>query len=134
MKKSKQVKASMIGKVSDMLDNWKSDPEIIHELGISKATFYRYKAQIQKQDKRLLAKTRTYELQNCIDEVNQSLDYCIRVNKDICEHSKDDKARIEASAMIVKAEMGKLQLKINPPYSEQVRIISRDVSENTPSS
>jgi uncharacterized protein involved in tolerance to divalent cations len=130
----KQVRSAMVCKIKNLLDKWVSDEEIMARLKIPKTTYYRYKQQIQQEDKQLIAKTRTNELQQCIAEVNQSLDYCIKINKSICEHSKDDKARIEASAMTVKAEMGKLQLKINPPYSEQVRIISRDVSENTPSS
>jgi hypothetical protein len=129
---SKQVRASMVDKIKNLLDKWVSDEEIMSRLKIPKTTYYRYKQQIQQEDKQLIARTRSNELQQCITEVNQSLDYCIKINKQICENSKDDKARIEASAMIVKAEMGKLQLKINPPYSEQVRIISRDVSENTP--
>lgn len=49
----------------------------------------------------------------------------------ICENSTDDKAKIEASAMIVKAQMGLLNLTLETPHNEQVRIITRDVTEDT---
>ena len=128
---SKQVKAAEIKVIRAKLDEWQSDEEIIKQLKISQATYYRYKQRIFKEDKKLLEKVRTNELAHRIMQVRKSLEYCIKVNKGICEHSKDDKAKIEASAMIVKANMGLLNLATNPHYDERIRIISRDISEQT---
>ena len=129
--KSRQVKNAEIKVITDLLDDWKTDKEIMKELRIPNTTYYRYKQQIYEQDKELLAQTRTNELDHRIMQVRNSLEYCIKINKNICEQSKDDKARIEASAMIVKAQMGLLNLTEKTPYHEQVRIISREVSQDT---
>ena len=131
MKKSKEVKQSIIRKITDLLDKWVSDKEIIRKLKLAESTYYLYKSQILKEDKDLLARTRAHELEESTAEVKDSLDYCISINRDICDNSKDDKARIEASAMIVKATYGKLQLKMQPPYNEPIRIISREVNQDT---
>ncbi len=131
MSKSKQVRAAQKEKITDLLDDWKSDKEIMKELKIPEPTYYRYKSSIYKQDKKLLDKDRTNELSHRILQVRKSLEYCIKVNKNICETSTDDKARIEASAMIVKAQMGLLNLRLEPAYHEQIRIISRDVNQET---
>jgi hypothetical protein len=128
--KSKQVRKAEIKVITDLLDDWKSDKEIMQQLNIPKATFYRYKSMIYQQDKALLDRIRTDELGHRIMQVRKSLEYCIRVNKDI-ESSSDDKARIDASAMIVKAQMGLLNLATGPHCNEQVRIISRDVNKDT---
>ena len=129
--KSKQVRNSEIKVIADPLDDWKSDKEIMDQLQLSRATYYRYKSRIYKQDKKILDKVRANELGHRTIQVRKSLEYCIKINKDVCENSTDDKARIEASATIVKAQMGLLYLALEPPYHEQVRIISRDVNENT---
>jgi hypothetical protein len=129
--KSRQVRAQQIQRIKELLDQWVSDEAIMQQLNIPSRTLYRYKSSIYKQDTKLLAKTRTNELAHRILQVKKSLEYCISVNKDICENSKDDKARIEASALIVKAQMGLLNLINSGPHNEQVRIIHREVTDNT---
>ena len=128
---SKEVRAAKINEIKDLLDDWKSDKAIMKQLDIPHMTYYRYKSMIYRQDKRLLAKIRTNELDHRVLQVRKSLEYCISINKDICEKSKDDKARIDASAMIVKAQMGLYNLINSGPNHEQVRIITREVSEDT---
>jgi hypothetical protein len=127
MSKSKQVRQAEIKVIQDRLNEWKTDNEIMKELNIPTTTYYRYKHSIYMQDNKLLEKVRSNELAHRILQVRKSLEYCIQVNKKICEHSKDDRARIDASAMIVKAQMGLLNLINSGPNSEQVRIITRDV-------
>jgi hypothetical protein len=129
--KSRQVRNAEIKVITDLLDKWKSDKEIMAQLNIASATYYRYKSSIYKQDKKLLDRIRTDELAHRTMQVRNSLEYCISVNKKICESSTDDKAKIEASAMIVKAQMGLLNLALEPPYKEQIKIIARDVEQDT---
>ena len=129
--KSKQVRNAEIKVISDLLDKWKPDKEIMDQLKIPKATYYRYKESIFEEDKKLLEQIRANELEHRIMQVRNSLEYCIKINKDICENSKDDRARSDASIMIVKAQMGLLNLTLETPHNEQVRIITRDVIEDT---
>ena len=128
---SKQVRAAEIKVIVDMLDEWKTDAEIMEHLRIPSKTYYRYKQQIYKQDTKLLAKIRANQLAHNILQVRKSLQYCIQVNKKICEHSKDDRAKIDASAMIVKAAVGLMNLDKAGPNSEQIKIIHRDVTQHT---
>lgn len=134
--RSKQVRNAEIKVITDLLDDWKTDKEIIAQLNesgadISPATYYRYKSSIYKQDKKLLEKIRTDELAHRSKQVRNALEYCIKINKDICEHSKDPAARRESSKLLVQAQMGLLNLALEPAYKEQIRIISRDVTEDT---
>ncbi len=129
--KSKQVRNAEIKIISDLLDKWKSDKEIMDQLKIPKATYYRYKASICEEDKELLKQIRANELEHRIIQVRNALEYCISVNRKICENSKDDDCKIDASAMIIKAQMGLLNLMRSGPYHEQVRIIKKEVDKNT---
>lgn len=129
--KSKQVRDAEIKIISDLLDKWKSDKEIMEQLKIPKATFYRYKNSICEEDKILLDQIRTNELEHRIIQVRNSLEYCIAVNRKICENSKDEMAVIDASSMIIKAQMGLLNLIHGGPNHKQVRIITRQVNEDT---
>ena len=129
--KSMQVREKVIQRITDLLDNWYNDKEIMHKLKIPKTTYYRYKSQIYQEDKQLLAQIRTDELAHLTMKVRKSLEYCIKVNVDICEHSKDPKARSEASRLIVQANMGLRNLAMEPHYDEKVRIISKEVNEDT---
>src|SRR4030095_9874928 len=122
---SREVRESIIKQITDMLDEWKTDKEIMEQLNLNRTTYHRYKSRIKKLDNKILEQTRSDEMGHRILQVRKSLEFCIKVNKDICERSLDDKARIEASAMIVKAQMGLLNLTTNPHYSEQVKIIHR---------
>ena len=131
MSKSKHVRAAQIEEIKNLLDQWVSDEAIMKQLGLAETTFYRYKQQIYKQDNKLLAKTRANELGHRIRQVKKSLEYCIKINKDICERSKDPRARSEASILIVRAQMGLLNLINSGPHNEQVRIIHREVTDNT---
>jgi len=125
---NKPNKQLLIKQVQELLDTWQSDTEIIKMLKIPHTTYYRIKKKIYQQDKKLLEKIRTDELEHRQIQVRKSLEYCIVVNKDICDNSKDDRARIDASAMIVKAQMGLLNLASEPYYNEQVRIIARETN------
>ena len=130
--RSKQVRQAELKVISDKLDEWQTDEQIIKELKISRATYYRYKQQIFKQDTKLLAKIRKNELAHNILRVRKALEYCIQVNRNICEHSRDARAKTAASAMIVQATVGLMNLdKGAGPNSEQIKIIHRDVTEHT---
>lgn len=131
MSKSKRIRKSTIRKIEGLLDDWKTDKEIMEELKIAETTYYRYKNQIYEQDKEVLDKIRATELAYSTLQIRKSLEYCIKINRDICETSTDDKARIEASRLIVQARSGLRNLLLEPPYHEQVRLIARDVTEDT---
>jgi hypothetical protein len=120
-----------LNEIRRLLGELYTDPQIIKKLNIPRRTYYRYKSRILKEDKKLLENRASDELAHRVKQVENSLEFAISINKQIAEKSDNDLAKIQATTMIIKAHMGLLKLLQNGPNHESVKIITKDVTDNT---
>ena len=120
---SQQVNAEINRLKRYLHDNLsKSDEEIMQELNIKRRRFYYYKEHIREQDKEAWLETTKESLESAALKVKQSLDYCIKISKDVAENSQDQRARLEAVKKIVECNMMFYKMLEKGPTSKSITV------------
>jgi ACT domain-containing protein len=83
----------------------KSDIELIEELQIKKATFYRYKETIREQDKEAWQEIAKESLEERSKKIMDAINFALTNFKDIAINSNDDRAKIEANKNVIQANV-----------------------------
>jgi ACT domain-containing protein len=95
----------------ELLCQFKSDKEIMKELGLKRRTFYRYKSIIYKEDKEIWSKVMIEPLESRALKIYQSLEESCRINRQIALNEKAKPMdRIKASKGMVNAQYNILKL------------------------
>ena len=122
-KKSSNVVNAEINRIRRALENTeKSDIELMEELQVKEKTFYRYKQRIHEQDKNAWLEVAKESLESAALKVKRELDYCIKINRDVAEHSPDQRARLEAARRIVECRMMFYKMLKEGPTSKSITI------------
>ena len=116
-KQTNHIVKKQLSQVQDLLDQGKKAKEIGELLDMKPRTVEYRIAQLRKRDKEYWKEIALESLEDRAFKILESLQYCIDVNKDIAENSKDDKARIEASKLIVETNIATYQFLENGPLS-----------------
>jgi hypothetical protein len=83
----------------------KSDIELIEELQIKKATFYRYKETIREQDKEAWQEIAKESVEERSKKIMDAINFALTNFKDIAINSNDDRAKIEANKNVIQANV-----------------------------
>jgi hypothetical protein len=122
-RKASNVVNAEINRIRRVLESTdKSDIELIEELQINRKTFYRYKERIREQDKEAWLEVAKESLESAALKVKQSLDYCIKISKDVADNSNDQRARIEAAKKVVECYMMFYKMLEKGPTSKSISI------------
>jgi hypothetical protein len=100
----------------------KTDEEIMQELNIKRRRFYYYKEQIREQDKAAWLEITKESLESAALKVKNSLDYCIKISKDVADNSQDQRARIEAAKKVVECYMMFYKMLEKGPTSKSITV------------
>ena len=104
-KRSKINQLRIMTEIKKLLSD-KDDYEIMKILGISNSTYYRYKSQINREDRELWNQIAKESLESRARKDNEKFTLCIAVNTEIAtDKQQDPKARIEASIKVVDANI-----------------------------
>jgi hypothetical protein len=107
----------------------KNDVEIMQELGINSRRYYRYKDKIREQDKQAWLEMAKESLESAAFKVKKSLDYAIKIYKDVADNAADQRARIEAARKLVECQIMFYRMLEKGPTSKT--IILPKVTENS---
>jgi len=122
-RKSSNVLNAEINRVRRVLESTdKPDYQLIEELQIKQTTFYRYKEKIRQQNKDAWKEVAKESLEEAALKVKQSLDYCIKISKDVAENSQDQRARLEAVKKIVECNMMFYRMLEKGPTSKSITV------------
>jgi len=128
---SKNVLNAEINRLRRVLESTdKADYELIEELKIKQTTFYRYKNKIQEQDKAAWLEIAKESLESAALKVKKSLDYAIKIYKDVADNSPDQRARIEAAKKLVECQIIFYRMLEKGPTSKTI-VLSKEVKEDS---
>ena len=121
-RKPKHIVQAEINNIRRMMDDHKQDQEIADTLNITTSGLYKLKAKIWNQDKESWAIAAKESLEARAFKIMEVLENCYHINKQIAEdRSKQDKDRIEASQIMVQAQINIFQLlKQGPTFRLQL--------------
>lgn len=95
-----------VRQVKRMLEDNKTDSQIMETLQIPQRTYYRYKGKIMDQDKEEWAQVVKESLESRALKIKQTLEWCYALNKKIAEdESVRPQDRIEASRVMVENQV-----------------------------
>ena len=120
-----------INEIRRLLSEFKSDKFIIEHLNIPHRTYYRYKKKIYKEDNKQLADEASISRQHHKMQVRRALEYCIQINKEICDDknsSAQDKR--ESSIIIPKAYAALAEVEEFGPIHISAKTI-KEVTDNS---
>jgi len=110
-RRSRQVMLAELNEIRRMVADRKRDPEIAAALNISQRGLYKLKERIYEQDKEEWDSKARESLESRALKIIETLDDCYHINKAIAENpDKQDKDRIEASQVMVQAQINMFQL------------------------
>jgi hypothetical protein len=99
-----QIVESKSNIIRGMINDNKTDTQIINELKMPVQTFYSYKKRIQKQDAQIWEKVHLDSAKYRATKLIQSLEECFYINRQIAINEKEQaKDRIEASRTMCEA-------------------------------
>jgi hypothetical protein len=99
----------------------KDDYEIMKILGIPNSTYYRYKSQIYREDRKLWNQIAKESLESRALKIMKSLEQCIAINTEIAtDKQQDPKSRIEASIKVVDANIMAYNILENGPKPQLI--------------
>lgn len=98
----------------------KSDIELMEELKIKKTTFYKYKDIIREQDKEAWKEVAKESLESAALKVKKSLDYAIKIYRDVADNAPDQRARIEAAKKLVECQITFYRMLEKGPTSKTI--------------
>jgi len=113
----------------------KLDQDLMIELGIKKATFYRYKNRIRQQDIATWNEIAKETTQESSLKIMNALDFASRISKAIASDPlSEDRARLEATKQLIQNNVWRMQLlergpKLLPRLEEKV--IEEDATSET---
>jgi len=109
-KKSKIEELIIMSKIQKLLAS-KNDDEIMQIVELPNSTYYRYKAKVYKEAKKIWKQVCQETLEHRALLIKKTLDICIRVNEEIATDPKQlAKDRIQASQSMVEAQLNMLKL------------------------
>jgi hypothetical protein len=130
-RKSSNVVNAEINRIRRVLESTdKPDTEIMEELQIKEKTFYRYKQRIHEQDKDAWLEIAKESLESAALKVKKSLDYCIKISKDVADNSQDQRARLEAAKKVVECTMMYYKMLKEGPTSKTI-VLPKEVKEDS---
>ena len=110
-RRSRQVMLAELNEIRRMVADRKRDPEIAAALNISQRGLYKLKERIYQQDKEEWDSKARESLESRALKIIETLEDCYHINKAIAENpDKQDKDRIEASQVMVQAQINMFQL------------------------
>ena len=99
-----QIVESQSNIIRSMINENKTDTQIINELKMPVQTFYSYKKRIQKQDAEIWEKVHIDSAKYRVGQLIQLLDECLLFNKKIMyDENQQTKDRMEASRTMCEA-------------------------------
>lgn len=109
-KKSKIEELKNMSKIQKLLPS-KNDDEIMEIVELPNSTYFRYKAKVYKEAKKIWKQVCKETLEHRALLIKRTLDLCIRVNEEIAMDPKQPaKDRIQASQSMVEAQLNMLKL------------------------
>jgi hypothetical protein len=103
-KRSKEEELRIMSDIQKLLPG-KNDDEIMDLLALPNSTYYRYKARVYKEAKKIWKKVCQEPLEHRALLIKKTLDLCIRINEEIARDPKQPaKDRIQASQFMVEAQ------------------------------
>ena len=96
--------------IEDPNNRNKSDLDIIEELAIKPATYYRYKSRIREQNIAAWKEIAKESQEEALLKIKKALDYTLGIYKDVADNSPDHKARIAAAQQIIQNNVWNLRL------------------------
>src|SRR5437867_2937327 len=109
-KKSKIEELKIMSDIQKLLPS-KNDDEIMEMCELPNSTYYRYKAKVYKEAKKIWKQVCQETLEHGALLIKKTLDLCIRVNEEIAMDPKQPvKDRIQASQFMVEAQLNMLKL------------------------
>lgn len=121
-KETNHIVQKQLAEIRALLDSGKKAPEIAELLDMKPRTVEYRIAQLRKRDKEQWKEKSIDSLEDRAHKILESLEYCIKVNQDICDNSKDDKARIEASKLVVETNIALYQFLEHGPLAVKPKI------------
>ncbi len=88
----------------------KTDADIMLDLNIGRATYYRYKQKIKEQDIAAWHEIAKESQEQALLKIKKALDYTTGIYKDIVDHAPDQRARIVAAQQIIQNNVWNLKL------------------------
>lgn len=130
-RKSSNVVNAEINRLRRVLESTdKSDIELMEELQIKEKTFYRYKQRIHQQNQDAWLEIAKESLESAALKVKQSLDYCIKISKDVANNSNDQRARLEAAKKVVECHMMFYKMLEKGPTSKSITVPISKLEQN----
>lgn len=121
-KETNHIVQKQLAEIRALLDKGLKAKEIGEQLDMKpRLVTYRI-MQLRKRDKEQWKETSISSLEDRAHKILESLQYCIDVNTDIAENSKDDKARIEASKLIVETNIATYQFLEHGPLAVKPKV------------
>jgi len=108
----------------------KSDMELMEELKVKKTTFYKYKDIIREQDKEAWKEIAKESLESAALKVKKSLDYAIKIYRDVADNAPDQRARIEAAKKLVECQITFYRMLEKGPTSKTI-VLSKEAKEDS---
>ena len=121
-KETNHIVQKQLAEIRTLLDQGLKAKEIGEQLDLKPRLVQYRMMQLRKRDKAQWKGLATQSLEDRAYKILESLEYCINVNKDIAENSKDDKARIEASKLIVETNIATYQFLEHGPLSLKPKV------------
>ena len=121
-KETNHIVQKQLAEIRSLLDAGKKAPEIAELLDMKPRTVEYRIMQLRKRDKEQWKVKAIESLDSRAYKILESLEYCIKVNKDIADNSKDDKARIDASKMVVDTNVAIYQFLEHGPLAVKPKI------------
>lgn len=110
-RRSRQVMLAELNEIRRLIADRKKDPEIAAALDITPRGLYKLKARIYEQDKQEWDDKARESLESRALKIISTLEDCYHINKEIANDlTKDARDRIEASQVMVQAQINMFQL------------------------
>lgn len=131
-RKASNVVNAEINRLRRVLESTdKTDIDLMEELKVKKTTFYKYKDIIREQDKDAWKEVAKESLESAALKVKKSLDYAIKIYKDVADNSQDQRARIEAAKKLVECQITFYRMLEKGPTSKTIILPKVEVKENS---
>lgn len=121
-KQTNHIVQKQLAEIRDLLDSGKKAKEIAELLDMKPRTVEYRIMQLRKRDRVEWKEKSIGSLEDRAHAILESLEYCIKINKDIADNSKDDKARIDASKLVVETNIALYQFLEHGPLSVKPKI------------
>jgi hypothetical protein len=120
-KKSREEQSKVMTNILSLSENH-DDIEVMNALGIPNSSFYRYKAKIYKESRKIWEQICKESLEYRALQTKKSLDFCIRIGEEIAlDKNQKAEERMQGAILVVESQINLLKLlKEGPIYMDKM--------------